>query len=155
MKRAGIKLIYVGIETSDENVKTNVNRSSEKNDLQIEKINFLQKIGIDVKAMYIVGLPTDTEKTYSETLNFAKKISSTYAQFSVFTPYPGTPVFKEYEDKITTWKYEDFNQWQLVFNHENFDKDKIRKLLDMSYRKYYFRFSWIFKNFKKILTLWW
>lgn len=154
MRRAGIKLIYVGIETSDENVKTNMNRSSEKNDLQIEKIKFLQNIGIDVKAMYIVGLPTDTEKTYFETLKFAKKISSTYAQFSVFTPYPGTPIFKEYEDKITTSKYEDFNQWKLVFEHENFDKDKIRKLLDMSYRKYYFSFTWIYKNFKKILSIW-
>ncbi len=154
MKRAGIKLIYVGIETSDENVKTNVNRSSENNNLQIEKIKFLQNIGIDVKAMYIVGLPTDTEKTYLKTLNFAKKISSTYAQFSVFTPYPGTPVFKEYESKITTSKYEDFNQWKLVFEHENFDKDKIRKLLDMSYRKYYFSFSWICKNYRKILNLW-
>ena len=77
-----------------------------------------------------------------------------YAQISVFTPYPGTPIFKEYEDKITTSKYEDFNQWKLVFEHENFDKDKIRKLLDMSYRKYYFSFTWIYKNFKKIFNIW-
>ena len=88
------------------------------------------------------------------TLKFAKKISSTYAQFSVFTPYPGTPIFKEYENKITTSKYEDFNQWKLVFEHKNFDKDKIRKLLDMSYRKYYFSFTWIYKNFKKIFNIW-
>ena len=43
-----------------------------------------------------------------------KKINSSYAQFSVFTPYPGTPVFNEYKDKITKNKYEDFTQWQLV-----------------------------------------
>ena len=27
------------------------------------------------------------------------KVNSSYAQFSVFTPYPGTPVYKEYEKK--------------------------------------------------------
>ena len=49
---AGVKLIYVGIETSDEGVKKNAHRSSENNELQIQKVKFLQKIGIDVKAMY-------------------------------------------------------------------------------------------------------
>jgi len=152
--KAGVKLIYVGIETSDEDVKKNVNRSSEKNDLQIDKVRFLQKIGIDIKAMYIIGLPSDTEQTYLNTLNFSKKISSTYAQFSVFTPYPGTPAFQNYKDKITTSKYEDFNQWKLVFKHDHFNQDKIRELLDFSYRDYYLRFNWIFKNFKKLLKLW-
>ena len=152
--KAGVKLIYVGIETSDEDVKKNVNRSSEKNDLQIDKVRFLQKIGIDIKAMYIIGLPSDTEQTYLNTLNFSKKVSSTYAQFSVFTPYPGTPAFQNYKDKITTSKYEDFNQWKLVFKHDHFNQDKIRELLDFSYRDYYLRFNWIFKNFKKLLKLW-
>ena len=150
---AGVKLIYVGIETSDEEVKKNAHRSSENNELQIQKVRFLQKIGIDVKAMYIIGLPTDNEQTFLKTLDFSKKISSTYAQFSVFTPYPGTPAFEDYKNRITSKKYEDFNQWQLVFKHENFDKQKIRELLDLSYRKYYFNISWIFKNFFKILKI--
>ena len=151
---AGVKLIYVGIETSDEEVKKNAHRSSEKNDTQIEKVNFLQKIGIDIKAMYIIGLPSDTEETYLKTLEFSKKISSTYAQFSVFTPYPGTPAFQNYKDKIITSKFENFNQWKLVFKHDNFDEKKIRFLLDLSYRKYYLRFTWIIKNFYKFFKLW-
>ena len=65
--------MYVGIETSDEEVKKKAHRSSEKNDTQIEKVNFLQKIGIDIKAMYIIGLPSDTEETYLKTLEFSKK----------------------------------------------------------------------------------
>ena len=121
---AGVKLMYVGIETSDEEVKKKAHRSSEKNDTQIEKVNFLQKIGIDIKAMYIIGLPSDTEETYLKTLEFSKKISSTYAQFSVFTPYPGTPAFQNYKDKIITSKFENFNQWKLVFKHDNFDEKK-------------------------------
>ena len=151
---AGVKLIYVGIETADEEVKKNAHRSSEKNDLQVEKVNFLQKIGIDIKAMYIIGLPSDTEETYLKTLEFSKKISSTYAQFSVFTPYPGTPAFHGYKDKIITSKFEDFNQWKLVFKHDQFDQKKIRYLLDLSYRKYYLRLNWIIKNFNKFFKLW-
>ena len=35
------------------------------------------------------------------------------------------------------------NQWKLVFKHKNLTEISIRKLLDLSYKKYYFRLSWI------------
>ena len=145
LKKAGVKLIYVGIESSNENVKKTNNRWSEENDKQIEKINYLEKQGIKVKAMYIVGLPGDTHETFDETLKYAKKINSSFAQFSVFTPYPGTPVYNEYKNKMEFHKFEDFTQWDLVFKHTNFTKKDIRKILDKSYRSYYLRPRWLLK----------
>tara|TARA_Y100000591_G_C21829151_1_gene698528 strand:+ start:145 stop:1473 length:1329 start_codon:yes stop_codon:yes gene_type:complete len=152
--QAGVKLIYVGIETSDEQVKKDAHRSSEVNELQIKKVKFLEEKGIRIKAMYIIGLPEDTLETYMNTLEFSKTIRSTYAQFSVFTPYPGTPVYEQYKDKITSTKFEDFNQWKLVFRHKNFSEKQIRNLLDLSYRKYYFRLSWFFRNLKEFIRVW-
>jgi hypothetical protein len=38
--RCGIKLVYVGIESADEEVKESANRWSDENDVQIEKINY-------------------------------------------------------------------------------------------------------------------
>ena len=143
--KSGIKLVYVGIESADEDVRANAKRWSDKNDVQIKKINYLEKIGIKIKAMYIIGFPEDTEEKYLKTLEYANKINSTYAQFSVFTPYPGTPVYNEYKDKLLTKKFEDYNQWKLVFKHKNLTEASIRKLLDLSYKKYYLRFSWIKK----------
>jgi len=154
LSKAGVKLIYVGIETSDEEVKKDAHRSSEINELQVKKVRYLENKGIKIKAMYIIGLPEDTSRTYMKTLEFSKTIGSTYAQFSVFTPYPGTPVFEEYKDKITSKKYEDFNQWKLVFKHKNFSEKDIRNLLDLSYRFYYLRFSWFFKNLKEFIRVW-
>ena len=143
LKKAGVKLVYVGIESADENVRKNANRTSDTNDNQIKKVKFLESIGIKVKSMYIIGLPADTESTFKKTVDFAKKVKSSYAQFSVFTPYPGTPIFKEYKDKITTDKYEDFTQWQLVFSHKNLTKENVLNLLNYSYKEYYTNPKWI------------
>ena len=143
--KSGIKLVYVGIESADEDVRADAKRWSDNNDVQIKKINYLEKIGIKIKAMYIIGFPEDTEEKYLKTLEYANKINSSYAQFSVFTPYPGTPVYNEYKDKLLTKKFEDYNQWKLVFKHKNLTEASIRKLLDLSYKKYYLRFSWIKK----------
>lgn len=147
LKSAGVKLIYVGIESAAEDVRKDSKRQSENNDKQIEKIDYLEKIGIKVKAMYIIGLPTDDKITFAKTLDYAKKINSSYAQFSVFTPYPGTPVFAEYKDKITTRKYEDFTQWQLIFDHPNFTKKDVDNILSASYQKYYLNPKWLIKYF--------
>ena len=99
--------------------------------------------------MYIIGLPTDTKDTFKKTLDYAKKINSMYAQFSVFTPYPGTPAFENYEKKINVKKYENFTQWELVFDHPNFNNSEIRQILENSYKEYYLRTKWIFKFIKK------
>jgi len=148
LKKAGVKLIYVGIESEDVDVRKNSNRISEDNLNQIQKINFLEKIGINVKAMYIIGMPTDSPNNFLKTVNYAKKINSSFAQFSVFTPYPGTPAFSEYKKIITKKKYEEFTQWQLVFKHKNFKENDVLKLLNFSYRSYYLRITWIKKHIR-------
>jgi len=145
LKKAGVNLIYVGIESSDSSVKANASRMSDTDANQILKINYLEKIGIKIKSMYIVGLPADTRDTYQNTFNYAKKINSTYAQFNVFTPYPGTPVFKEYEDKITAKTYEEFTQNELVFTHNQLSNKDIFEMLDDSYKLYYSNPSWVIK----------
>ena len=154
LKKAGVNLIYVGIESSDTSVKENASRMSDTNINQISKINYLEKIGIKVKSMYIVGLPADNRDTYQNTFDYAKKINSTYAQFNVFTPYPGTPVFKEYKDKITAKKYEEFTQNELVFKHNKLSTKDIFEMLDNSYKLYYSNPKWVIKYvFSKIKTI--
>ena len=98
--------------------------------------------------MYILGLPKDTTQTFKETVQYAKKIKSSYAQFSVFTPYPGTPVYKEYKDKIIVNSFEKFTQWQLVFDHPNFKPKDIINLLNYAYREYYLNPKWMIKFIK-------
>ena len=146
LKKAGLRGVKVGIESSNLEVLKNANRFTVTKDTQVEKVKFLESNNIEVSAMYIIGYPEDTEKTIMETLNYSIKLNTKYAQFSVWTPYPGTPVFKEYEDKIITHKFEDFTQYQLVFKHKNLLPKDIRKLLSKCYDKYYLRYSWIKKN---------
>ena len=80
-----------------------------------------------------------------------QKINSTYSQFSVWTPYPGTPIYEKFKEKITVENFEDFDQYQLVYKHDIFNKKEIRKLLNKTYNSYYLRLNWIFKYVKSFL----
>ena len=148
LKKAGLKGVKVGIESSNLEVLQDANRYTVTKDDQIEKVNFLEKNKIHVSAMYIIGYPEDTEKTIIDTLKYSIKLNTSYAQFAVWTPYPGTPVYKEYKDKIIASKFEDFTQYKLVFKHKNLLPNEIRELLSKCYSKYYLRYNWI-KNYIK------
>ena len=81
-----------------------------------------------------------------------QKKKSSYAQFSVFTT-AGTPVFNEYKDKINISKFEEFTQWQLVFDHDNLSKQDITELLDYSLKEYYTNPLWIIHFIKSQIKI--
>ena len=148
LKKAGLKGVKVGVESGDEQVLRDASRFTIKKDAQLEKIRELEKNNILISAMFIIGFPTDNEESIMKTINYAKLLNTTFSQFNVWTPYPGTPVFKEYENKLISNKFEDFDMHNLVFKHNIFSPKRIRELLSKSYSLYYGRINWFFKFFK-------
>jgi radical SAM superfamily enzyme YgiQ (UPF0313 family) len=142
---AGLRLVYVGIETASPEVLKDVDRFSIASDEQVSRIRYLESMGIAVKTMFIFGFPSDTKETIQRTFKYARTICAKFAQFSVFTPYPGTPIFAEFKDKITVEKFEDFTQWNLVYRHDALTPDDIRNSVDSAYSKYYSSVVWLAK----------
>ena len=151
LKQAGLKAVKVGVESGVEEILKDANRFTIKKDEQLSKIRELEKNNILISAMFIIGFPTDNEESIMKTIDYAKKLNATFSQFSVWTPYPGTPVFKEYENKITAQNYEEFDQYHLVFKHKVLSQKKIREMLSKTYTMYYGRINWILKFFKNSL----
>ena len=151
LKKAGLKGVKVGVESGDEQVLKDASRFTIKKDDQLAKIREIEQNNILISAMFIIGFPTDNEDSIMKTINYAKKLNTTFSQFNVWTPYPGTPVFKEYENKIISSKFEDFDMYNLVFEHNTFSQKRIRELLSKSYSMYYGRINWFFKFFKNFL----
>ncbi len=137
LSRAGLKMVYVGIESSDEKVLTNMKRFSISSDKQYNLIKLLKDNGIITKSMFMLANPEDSEKTISHTIKYAKFLPNELVQFSVFTPYPGTPIYEFYKKKIITKKMEDFNQYNLVFDHKYLKAKDINWLKLKAYYQVY------------------
>ena len=56
----------------------------------IDKIN---NAGLKTIGMFILAQPMDTFDTCMETIMYACSLNLSVAQFSIFTPYPGTFLF--------------------------------------------------------------
>ncbi len=151
LKNSGLKAVKVGIESGDMDVMKQESRYTVEKDQQLSKIRELEKNNIQVSSMFIIAFPSDTSDTIKNTITYAINLNTTYAQFSIWTPYPGTPVYTEYEEKIIKKNYESFDQYSLVYKHNKFDSKQVRKFLDGAYTKYYSRVGWLIKYFKSFL----
>ena len=145
LRDVGLTMIKVGIESVNPEAIKESSRFSIEADEQASRIRTLENLGISVTCFYILGLPGDTREAFFNTLEYAKRLNTLFAQISVFTPYPGTPAFKDFEESVTADRFEEYTQYDLVFEHASFTPVQIRKLLGLAYRMYYTRPRWIWK----------
>ena len=135
---ASIQWVKFGIESASPEVMKDVSRYNIDEDEQKKNIALLKKYSIKTNAMYIVCQPLDTYDSIDRTIDYAIDLRTDLAQFSMFTPYPGTPYFEKVRDnKILTSNFEDFSQFNLVYKHEIFSKEDARRILGQAYTKYY------------------
>jgi radical SAM superfamily enzyme YgiQ (UPF0313 family) len=144
----GLMVIKVGIETINPELLTNNKRYSLEPDVQKELVRHIEARGVQVVAHYMIGMPGETYSSFDETIKYANSLNTLIAQFSVFTTYPGTPMYSSYENSITAKRYEDFTQYQLVFAHDNLTNFDIDKMLSKAYNYYYLRISSLIKYVK-------
>ncbi|MFN9569705.1 MAG: B12-binding domain-containing radical SAM protein [Cyanobacteriota bacterium] len=153
MHKAGLRCVFVGIETINPESISASKRFSAKKSQQENAIRWLEGNGISVKGMFIFGMPEDNVENLGQTMRFAKKLPVTYLQYSVFTPYPGTPIYSTYESSIKADKYEDYTQWDLIFEHSSLTPQQVSRALDKAYKSSYLSPIRAAKIAKRLFTL--
>ncbi len=152
LRDAGMDMVKVGIETVNPEALNSAKRISMESDEQGQRIALLETMGIKVTCHYILAMPGESLETWKTTLRYARRLNTLFAQISVFTPYPGTPAYAEFEDRILVDHFETFTQYDLVFRHENLTPGDVRNMLSDSYRDYYLRPSWVFKYLRTLFA---
>ena len=92
MKEAGCWQISYGVETGTQRLLEIIQKGITLE--QIEKtFRITKKVGISIRAFYMLGLPTETREESLRTISFARKLDAGWSQFTLFTPFPGTVLY--------------------------------------------------------------
>ena len=97
----------------------------------------------------MLGFLQDDWNSIAATIDYATDLGSTFAQFKMLTPYPGTPMFKQLEPLLTETDWEKFDGYTPTFTHPNLTDRELRFLLGAAYKRFYMRPSYL-ANFLKI-----
>jgi len=143
MYRAGNRAIEIGVESRTKEVIESTKRYDTPTQHLYSIIRTAEKLGIKVSAQYIIGSLDDTYDSVVDTIEYAKSLDTSFAQFSVCTPYPGTKFFDDIKDRITSRDWTKFDTFTLVFDHPNLSPEDLEQLKERALFEFYFRMSWM------------
>lgn len=113
MKKAGCWQISYGVESGVQRLLNLINKGEKLEDME-EIFALTKKVGITIRGFFMLGLPTETHKESLQTIKFAKKLNPLWAQFTITTPYPGTPMFEMLKKagEIKSLDWDRYNTWR-------------------------------------------
>jgi radical SAM superfamily enzyme YgiQ (UPF0313 family) len=125
MKRAGCWQISFGLETGSDDMLRRMDKSA-----RVEKseraVNWSAEAGIRVKGLFMLGYPGETNESIEMTKAFVRRIPMTIMNLTKFTPYPGSPVYRElYGTAIRDDHWEKMNGMNFVWAPEGITVEEL------------------------------
>lgn len=154
MKKSGCFCIWYGIEAGDDSLLKMINKGTTVESVR-RAIKLTKDNGIEVRGLFMIGLPGETPELAQKTIDFAKELDVDYAQFSITTPHIGTKLYDQAPNYGTLQKdFSKFTQHDAVFVPFGYkDKTEVEKMAKKAYHEFYHRPSYIVKQALKIRTI--
>ncbi|PIQ89631.1 MAG: hypothetical protein COV72_02115 [Candidatus Omnitrophica bacterium CG11_big_fil_rev_8_21_14_0_20_42_13] len=141
MKKAGCWQINYGIESGSQRILNFIKKGVTKESIE-NALTLTKKCGIQTKAYFIIGHPTETLESIQETIDFIKKIDLDIFQMSFMVPLPGAELYgiaDKYGEFRNDW--DDMNIWTPLFIPRGLTEEDLKRESKRAYREFYFRFK--------------
>ncbi len=102
-------------------------------------VELLRDAGIVVEAQFIVGLENETAETLEETYRMAQDWKPDLANWSMYTPWPFSDLFKELGDKVEIFDYEKYNFVTPIIRPQAMDRGELLDRVMNNYRRFYMK----------------
>jgi radical SAM superfamily enzyme YgiQ (UPF0313 family) len=103
MHGAGCRRIFLGIETGSPRMQVLINKRLDLGRLR-PIVEHCKRLGIGVRASFIVGFPDETLEDVEQTLRAGltcARLGADSSQIHLLSPYPGTPLTREYASRLS------------------------------------------------------
>jgi len=152
-RKAGLVHVSLGTEAAAQMKLDRFNKETkvENNRLAIQ---LLRDADIFTEAQFIVGLENETVETLEETYRFARDWNPDLANWTMYTPWPFTPLFQELKDKVEVFDFEKYNFVTPIMKPEAMDRATLLDRVMANYRRFYmikalFHYPWRGRGFRR------
>jgi radical SAM superfamily enzyme YgiQ (UPF0313 family) len=138
-KEAGCIGWLIGFESVSQETMNQVGKKS-------NKVSEYQKVVKDIHNHHMVvigdfmfGFDSDTPAVFSKTLSVIHRLGIDVADFSILTPFPGTPMFDKFEkeNRILTHDWTKYNMHSVVFQPKQMTPDELKSGVKYLYQQFY------------------
>ncbi|MFX1593522.1 MAG: B12-binding domain-containing radical SAM protein [Promethearchaeota archaeon] len=137
MARAGFWVVFIGIESVNEESLKNVRKGFEFNNV-IEALKILHKNNIIVIGNLIIGIDLkETEEDVIKEIKFMKTVDVDIVSFVLLTPFPGSDTFKELDEQglVISKDWSKYTVFHPVIKTHQLSPRQLYDLLYLSFRE--------------------
>jgi len=142
LKKAGLSTMYYGAESGSQRVLDLMRKRITLRQIE-DAIKITKYLDIKTLASFIIGYPGESLREIDETINFSISLDPDYAQYSILTPYPGTPIYYELKRKglLSTEDWDKYTVLDPVIEYEKMglSKEIVGRKLTEAYLRFYLR----------------
>ncbi len=151
MKKAGVKHLYYGLESGNQDVLNFYNKNATLEHIR-RAINLSNEIGFFTVGTFILGAPIETKEHIEKTISFACSLPLDAVIFTILTYKFGSPLW---ENAVKEGIIQESDDYTIVVDSKKGLGNLTRKQLEDFYRKaifsFYLRPSFILRQIKKFL----
>mgnify|MGYP000651506625 CR=1 FL=1 len=148
--RNGCSILYFGVE-SGSNKTLRLIKKGFTTDQALRVFRWIKEVKGTALASFMLGFPWETISDMENTVKFALKLDPDYAQFTIVTPYPGTPLF-DYAIKnnlIVDRNWEHYTCLRPVMKGFYFKPSDVARMLRYAYLRFYLRPKFLLRGIVK------
>ncbi|WP_137110503.1 magnesium-protoporphyrin IX monomethyl ester anaerobic oxidative cyclase [Rhodobacter sp. SY28-1] len=152
-REAGLVHVSLGTEAAAQ-LKLDLFNKETKVEENKEAIRLLREADIFTEAQFIVGLDNETPETLEETYRMAWDWQPDLANWSMYTPWPFTPLFQEIRDQVEVFDYSKYNFVTPIMKPAAMTRGALLKGVLKNYRRFYmkkalFHYPWRGTGFRR------
>ncbi len=151
LARSGCKGLLIGFESTSRPALEAMNKTFNHTVDYDDLVDRLHRAGIAINGTFVFGGDADTEDSFAETEDFVMRAGIDLPRFSILTPFPSTPLFRQLdaEGRIATRDWSLYDGQHLVFRPRRIDPDALVRGHHGVWRRVYGRRSIVSRLFRR------
>lgn len=144
---SGCKGLLIGFESASQDTLKKMGKGFNYTDKYKTHVQKLHGRGIAIQACFVFGFDTDDKSVFERTVELADKLNLDVPRYTVYTPFPGTPIFKKLqnENRIIEHNWSFYDAQHVVFKPALMSPEELQEGHFWAWKQSY-RFSSIFKR---------
>ncbi len=138
-KEAGCVSWLIGFESVSQETLDAIDKKTNTVEEYRQAVQNLHDNDMIAIGCFVFGFDTDTKDVFNDTLAMIKELKLDVADFLVFTPFPGTPLFNKIEEegRILTKDWSKYNMKNVVFEPKNMTQKELLQGIGKMYKEFY------------------
>ena len=138
LHKSGLNWVLLGVESSRSSTLEEFKKGITPQDAKTA-VKLLQSNGIFAHAMFIIGQRKDTHESIKQLRDFANELDPDLVMFGILTPFPGTDVYEEANQKgwIIDKNWSHYDMIHAIMPTETLSINEVQEELYGCYRSFY------------------